>query len=350
MSAPVKVRGRVVRTGGVSFRVHDRTVVVCLALLAAVVGIGLVTMTTGDFELTVSDVVKSLIGQGDGASDFIVLTLRLPRLLTGILVGAALAVSGGILQSLSGNPLASPDIIGFTQGAATGAILVIVLVDGSMVQIGAGALVGGVATAVVVYLLAFKQGVQGFRLILIGIGISFIMLSLNKYLITRASLTDAIAAQAWQVGGLNGRGWEHVQVVGLAVVVLLPLALHFGRRLALMEMGDATAKGLGVNAERTRLALIAISVGLAAVATAAAGPVSFLALAAPQLSRRLTGSAGAGLVAAALMGALLLTAGDLAVQRLFSPAQLPVGFATGALGGLYLLWLLAHEWRRGIAR
>jgi len=350
VSAPVKIRGRVVRTGGVSFRVHDRAVVVCLALLAAVVGIGLVTMTTGDFELTVSDVVKSLVGQGDGASDFIVLTLRLPRLLTGILVGAALAVSGGILQSLSGNPLASPDIIGFTQGAATGAILVIVLVDGSMVQIGAGALVGGVATAVVVYLLAFKQGVQGFRLILIGIGISFIMLSLNKYLVTRASLTDAIAVQAWQVGGLNGRGWEHVQVVGAAVAVLLPLALHFGRRLALMEMGDATAKGLGVNAERTRLALIAISVGLAAVATAAAGPVSFLALAAPQLSRRLTGSAGAGLFAAALMGALLLTAGDLAVQRLFSPAQLPVGIATGALGGLYLIWLLAHEWRRGIAR
>jgi iron-siderophore transport system permease protein len=350
VSAPVKVRGRVVRTRRVSFRVHDRTVVVCLALLAAVVGTGLVAMTTGDFELTVVEVVKSLTGQGDGASDFIVLTLRLPRLLAGILVGAALAVSGGILQSLSGNPLASPDIIGFTQGAATGAILVIVLVDGSMFQIGAGALVGGVLTAVVVYLLAFKQGVQGFRLILIGIGISFIMLSLNKYLITRASLTDAIAAQAWQVGGLNGRGWDHVQVVGLAVAVLLPLALYFGRRLALMEMGDATAKGLGVNSEATRLALIAISVGLAAVATAAAGPVSFLALAAPQLSRRLTGSAGVGLLPAALMGALLLVAGDLAVQRLFSPAQLPVGIATGAIGGLYLIWLLAHEWRRGIAR
>jgi len=351
VSAPVKaVRGRVVRTGQVSFRFAERTVLVSLVLLVAVVGIGLVTLTSGDFELTVAEVTKSLIGRGDGASDFIVLTLRLPRLVTGILVGAALAVSGGILQSLSGNPLASPDIIGFTQGAATGAILVIVLVDGSMVQIGAGALVGGVATAVVVYLLAFKRGVQGFRLILIGIGISFIMLSLNKYLVTRASLTDAIAAQAWQVGGLNGRGWDHVRVVGLAVAVLLPPALYLGRRLALMEMGDATAKGLGVDSERTRLALIAISVGLAAVATAAAGPVSFLALAAPQLARRLTRSSGVGLVPAALMGALLLTAGDLAVQRLFSPAQLPVGIATGAIGGLYLIWLLGYEWRRGIAR
>ncbi len=348
MSAPVK--GRVVRTGHVSFRVAERTVLVSFALLLAVVGIGLVTLTTGDFELTVGEVVRSLVGQGDGASDFIVLTLRLPRLVTGVLVGAALAVSGAILQSLSGNPLASPDIIGFVQGSATGAILVIVLVDGSMAQIGAGAVVGGVLTSVVVYLLAFRQGVQGFRLILIGIGISFIMLSFNKYLITRASLTDAIAAQAWQVGGLNGRGWDHVQVVGLAVAVLLPLALHFGRRLALMEMGDATAKGLGVDSERTRLALIAISVGLAAVATAAAGPVSFLALAAPQLARRLARTAGAGLVPAALMGALLLTAGDFAVQRLFSPAQLPVGIATGAIGGFYLIWLLAHEWRRGIAR
>jgi iron complex transport system permease protein len=348
VSAPV--RGRVVRTAHVSFRVADRAVAVSFALLLAVVGVGLVTLTTGDFDLTLAEVVKSLVGQGDGASDFIVLTLRLPRLATGILVGAALAVSGAILQSLSGNPLASPDIIGFVQGSATGAILVIVLVDGTMVQIGAGALVGGVLTSIVVYLLAFKQGVQGFRLILIGIGISFVMLSVNQYLITRASLSDAIAAQAWQVGGLNGRGWDHAQVVGLTVAVLLPLALYFGRRLALLEMGDATAKGLGVDAERTRLALIAISVGLAAVATAAAGPVSFLALAAPQLARRLTGSAGAGLVPAALMGALLLTAGDLAVQRLFSPAQLPVGIATGALGGLYLIWLLAHEWRRGIAR
>jgi iron complex transport system permease protein len=354
VSAPVRdrraVRGRVVRTGQVSFRFAERTVLVGLALLTVLVGLSLATLTSGDFELTVPEVVGSLIGRGDGASDFIVLTLRLPRLVTGILVGAALAVSGGILQSLSGNPLASPDIIGFTQGAATGAILVIVLVDGSMVQVGAGALVGGVATAVVVYLLAFKRGVQGFRLILIGIGVSFIMLSLNKYLITRASLTDAIAAQAWQVGGLNGRGWDHVQVVGAAVAVLLPLALYFGRRLALMEMGDATAKGLGVDSERTRLALIAISVGLAAVATAAAGPVSFLALAAPQLARRLTGSAGVGLAPTALMGALLLVAGDFAVQRLFSPAQWPVGIATGALGGLYLVWLLAHEWRRGIAR
>ncbi|HEX6344491.1 FecCD family ABC transporter permease [Umezawaea sp.] len=350
MSAPVKVRGRVVRTRHVSFRFADRTVLVSLALLLAVIGVGLVTLTSGDFELTVAEVANSLIGRGDGASDFIVLTLRLPRLLTGILVGIALAVSGGILQGLSGNPLASPDILGFVQGSATGAILVIVLVDGGMAEVGAGALVGGVATSVVVYLLAFKQGVQGFRLILIGIGVSFIMLSLNQYLITRASLSDAIAAQAWQVGGLNGRGWDHVRVVGSAVAVLLPLALYFGRRLALLEMGDATARGLGVDAERTRFALIAISVGLAAVATAAAGPVSFLALAAPQLARRLTGSAGAGLVPAALMGALLLVAGDLAVQRLFSPAQLPVGIATGAIGGLYLIWLLAHEWRRGIAR
>jgi iron complex transport system permease protein len=318
VSAPV--RGRVVRTAHVSFRVAERAVAVSLALLLAVAGVGLVTLTTGDFELTIAEVEKSLV------------------------------VSGAILQRLSGNPLASPDIIGFTQGAATGAILVIVLVDGGMAQIGAGALVGGVLTAIVVYLLAFKQGVQGFRLILIGIGISFVLLSVNQYLITRASLTDAIAAQAWQVGGLNGRGWEHARVVGAAVAVLLPLALCFGRRLGLLEMGDASAKGLGVNTERTRLALIAISVGLAAVATAAAGPVSFLALAAPQLARRLTGSAGAGLIPAALMGALLLTAGDLAVQRLFSPAQLPVGIATGALGGLYLIWLLAHEWRRGIAR
>ncbi|MFD1152386.1 FecCD family ABC transporter permease, partial [Saccharothrix hoggarensis] len=259
---------RTVRTRAVSLRFSDRALLVGTALAALTVVAAVATMVTGDFPLTVGEVLATFLGQGDGYADFVVFTLRLPRLITAVLVGAALALSGAILQSLSRNPLASPDIIGFTQGAATGAIAVIVLAQGSMVATAIGATTTGLITSAAVYLLAFKQGVQGFRLVLIGIGVSAMMLAVNSYLLTRASLESALAAQTWLVGGLNNRGWDQAEVVAQALVVLLPCALVLGRRLALLEMGDSTATGLGVNAERTRLALLAVSVGLAAVATA----------------------------------------------------------------------------------
>ncbi|WP_082403448.1 FecCD family ABC transporter permease [Saccharothrix sp. NRRL B-16348] len=338
---------RTVRTSAVSLRISERALLVSagIAVLTAVAAVA--TMVTGDFPLTVGEVLSTFVGQGDGYADFVIFTLRLPRLITGLLVGAALALSGAILQSLSRNPLASPDIIGFTQGAATGAIAVLVLAQGSMAATALGATVAGLLTSTAVYLLALKQGVQGFRLVLIGIGVSAMMLAVNSYLLTRATLESALAAQTWLVGGLNNRGWDQAQVVAVVLAVLLPCALALGRRLALLEMGDSAATGLGVNAERTRLALLAVSVGLAAVATAAAGPISFVALAAPQVARRLTGASGPGLAASALTGGLLLVVSDFAVQRLFPTTQLPVGIATGAIGGLYLVWLLAHEWRKG---
>ncbi|MGH3621349.1 MAG: FecCD family ABC transporter permease [Sciscionella sp.] len=291
--------------------------------------------------------LDALLGKADSATDFVINTLRLPRLLTGLSVGAALGLSGAILQSLSRNLLASPDIIGFTNGAGTGAIMVVVLVHGSMTQISAGAVLGGVLTSLAVYLLAFRRGVAGYRLILVGIGISAIMLSINSYLITRASFADAITAQIWLIGGLNGRTWSQAVPVLITLAVLLPLALLAQRRLTMLDMGDDAVAALGVNVEHTRLELLLISVGLAATATAMAGPIAFVALAAPQLARRLTRTTGPGLLPAGLMGALLLSASDLAVQRLFAPTLLPVGIATGALGGLYLMWLLGHEWRRG---
>ncbi|MGA6166182.1 FecCD family ABC transporter permease [Amycolatopsis magusensis] len=331
--------------GRISLRVPTRAVIVCAVLAIAVAIVSVVSLTTGDYKLSVPEVVATLFGQGPPGADFIVTTLRLPRLLAALLVGAALAVSGAILQSLSGNPLGSPDIIGFSHGSATGALIVIITTTGGMLETALGALLGGMVTAIVVYLLAFKRGMHGLRMVLIGVGVSSMLLSANSYLITRASLQDAVSAQAWQVGGLNGRGWEHVQPVAIALAVLLPIAAYYGRRLSMLEMGDDAAKGLGVPVERSRLVLFGVSVTLCAVATAAAGPITFLALAGPQLARKLTRAAGPNLLASALMGAFLLVASDLGIQRLFPSQQLPVGIATGVLGGGYLAWLLAVRWR-----
>ncbi len=334
--------------GGLSVRVTPRAIIVVALLAVAVFFVGAVSMTTGDYPLSVGEVIQTLFGFGDKGTEFIVTTLRLPRLLTALLVGGALSVSGAILQSLSGNPLGSPDFIGFTEGAATGALMVIVVVHGGMLQVSLGALVGGIVTATVIALLATKGGVHGFRLILIGIGVNAMLLAFNSYLITRSTWQDGIAAQAWLVGGLNGRGWEHVVPVAIAVGALLPLAFVYGRRLSLLEMGDDSAMGLGVPVNRSRLVLIAASVGLCSVATAAAGPIAFLALAAPQLAKRLTRSSGPGLAAAALMGMLLLVGSDLITQQVFGDAGLPVGLVTGAIGGLYLAWLLVS--RAGLSR
>ncbi|WP_018685837.1 FecCD family ABC transporter permease [Actinokineospora enzanensis] len=340
------VTGTPVRAAGVSFRAHPRGVIVVLALLIAVAGLAVLALFTGDFHLTLDQLVNTLNGEGTGGQEYVVYDLRLPRLAVAILVGAALGVSGAIFQSLSRNPLGSPDLIGFSSGSATGAILVLIVFGGGVAQIALGSIVGGIVAAVLVYGLAYRTGVQGYRLILIGIGVTAVLGSLNTYMLTRAGLRQAQAAQVWLVGSLNGRGWSEVVPMAIALGVLLPAAVVLGRKLNLLEMGDETATMLGVRVEPARLTLVVVSVALTAVATATAGPITFVALAAPQLARRLAGSAGPALLPAAAMGSALLLGGDVLSQRVFGQNALPVGVATAALGGVYLAWLLASEWRR----
>ncbi|MCL7378238.1 iron chelate uptake ABC transporter family permease subunit [Streptomyces sp. 35G-GA-8] len=349
--APRVISGRVVRIGpgGISLRVRGRVFAVTVLLLLALVVVVGVTLTTGDLPLSVGEVLKALTGSGSASADFVVNTLRMPRILTAVFVGAALAVSGAILQSLTRNSLGSPDIIGFTNGSAVGALVVIIVLHGSMTQIAFGALVGGLATALAVNLLMVGRGLQGFRLVVIGIGVSALLLAVNSYLITRATFQEALEAQAWLIGSLGNRLWTHANAIGLALAVLLPPAFLLSRRLSMVEMGDTTATALGVDVTRTRTILLIISVALAAFATAVTGPIWFIALAAPQVVRGLTRSSGPVLLPSALMGAVLLALSDLVVQRVFAPALLPVGTATGAIGGLYLIWLLITESRKSRA-
>lgn len=343
--------GRVVRLAplGWSLRVAPRSVAVGLALTMLLVVLLILSIGTGDYPIAPGDVVWTLLGGGDQGTRFVIETLRLPRGLTGALVGAALGVGGAIFQSITRNPLGSPDIIGPVQGASAGAVLEILVFGGGTFAIAAGAVVGGLTTAMVVYLLALRRGVEGYRFVLVGIAISFMLIAATQYLLTRASLDLAMTAQVWLTGSLNGRGWEHGQPVACALIVLLPLTALLARPLRMLELGDEAAGALGVTVERSRLALIFVAVALVTVATASAGPVVFVALAAPQIARRLTRATGPGVGCAALTGAVLLVGADYASQRLFGDTQLPVGVLTGALGGLYLIWLLIREWRKETA-
>ncbi|MFJ8045505.1 FecCD family ABC transporter permease [Kitasatospora sp. NPDC096147] len=346
--APVLIPGIRVRVGSsVRLRIAPRSAWTGLGLLAALIAVAVTTLGTGDFQVSPADVVRALAGQGTQATDYVVNTLRLPRLLVGIVVGAALGLSGAVFQSLARNPLGSPDLIGFETGAATGALLQILVFGGGAFAVAAGAVGGGFATALVVYLLAYRRGVHGYRLIVVGIAAGALLSSVNAYLMTEASIDEAHAASVWLTGSLNGRGWTQLGPAALAVGLLLPVVLVLGRHLRIMETGDAAAKALGVPVERSRLVLVVVAVLLSAVATATAGPIGFVALAAPQLARRLARAPGVTLLPSALMGAVLLCLADLAAQRVLAPVQLPVGIMTAAIGGVYLVWLLTHEWRAG---
>ncbi|MER7229021.1 FecCD family ABC transporter permease [Streptomyces rubradiris] len=341
-------RSRAVRTpGGLSVRLDPRALTVVVLLLVAACAAGVALIGTGDARIPAADVLRTLAGNGTAYQDFIVNELRLPRVLVGLLVGACLGLGGALFQSISRNPLGSPDVLGLSQGSTAGALTVIVLLSGSASQVTAGALAGGLATGLAVYLLAWKQGVHGYRMVLVGIGVNAVMTAVNGYLLTKADLVDAARAVVWMTGSLNGRDWAQVWPLLALCVVLVPLVLVNARGLRMMEMGDDISHALGVRVQWVRLLLMVSAVLLTAAATAAAGPVSFVALTAPQLARRLTRSPGPNLVPSLCMGATLLVAADWASQRAFGADQLPVGVVTGVLGGAYLLWLLVTERRAG---
>ncbi|MEU9608084.1 iron chelate uptake ABC transporter family permease subunit [Streptomyces sp. NPDC048057] len=334
----------VLRCGPFAVRWHRRSAGVALALLLLCCGVLLWSLTTGDLALGVHEVVAALTGRADGVTRTVVVTWRLPRAVAALVFGAGFAVAGAVFQSLTRNPLASPDVIGFSSGAYTGALVVLTGVGGTYLDVAAGALVGGSATAVAVYLLAYRGGVQGFRLIVVGIAVSAMLTAANTWMVLRAQLDVAIAAAVWGAGSLNGVGWDRVAPACTVVLVLLVVLAGCQPTLRVMELGDDGARALGVRVERSRLLLLLIGVVLTAAVTAAAGPIAFVALAAPHIARRLTRSPGVPLTASALTGALLLAVADHAAHHLL-PRALPVGVLTVVVGGAYLVWLLAREQR-----
>jgi iron complex transport system permease protein len=346
-----RIPGHAVRVGGgISLRVRRRPIVVAAAMVLVAAVLFVVALATGDFPVPLGDVLASLTGRGDAGTNFIVLDLRLPRATCALLAGIALAISGAIFQSLTRNPLGSPDIVGFEQGASVGALIVITILAESGAAVSAGALGGGALTALAVYALAFRRGgTSGYRLILIGIAIGFMLVSITDFLLARARIEEAEEATRWLLGSLNSRGWSDVIPLAIALALLLPLTIPAGRTLRVLELGDDAAYSLGVRVERARLGLVGLAVALVSVSVVAVGPIGFVALTAPQIARRLARTPEPPLLCSALTGAVIVLAADLAAQHLVSGRDLPVGVMTGAFGGLYLAWLLTTGWRAGRA-
>ncbi|MGE2733619.1 FecCD family ABC transporter permease [Mycolicibacterium vaccae] len=334
--------------GRLAIRVSRRGTLITVIGWAAALSVAMMSLTLGEFPITVSEVLDVLAGGGSLIDRDVVLGDRLPRALTGLGVGAAFALSGAILQRIARNPLVSPDVIGINSGAALAALFVLTVLGGSGAMLVVSALAGALFTAAVILLIAYQRGLYGFRLVLVGIGVAAMLTSGISYLLTRADVHEAMSAAAWLTGSLANRDSLHVAVIGAALGIAAPILAVLARQLRLLELGDDLATSLG-SRQGHRVALVLVAVALAAMATAAAGPIGFVALVAPQIARRLLAERHTGLAPAAAIGALLVVGADLAARLVFAPVGMPVGVVTAVLGAPVLLFLLARANRIGSA-
>lgn len=313
-------------------------------LVAAVLALGAaalfwLSLAIGNGLLPFNEVIGGLTGRGSMSTVFIVQELRLPRAAAALLIGLALGMAGTLFQRVLGNPLASPDFLGVAAGASTMTVAAIVLGTANALLLPVSALAGAASTAVLVYVLAWRRGVSAYRFILVGVGVGTFAQSITSYLVARAEMRDARAALTWLVGSVGMASPATLTLLAVTVGLSVPAGLYASRVLRPLELGDATARVLGARAQRDRLAVLGIGVALVAVATAAAGPIAFVAMIAGPLARLLLRRAGHSIAAAALTGAIILQIADLIAQHAL-PWQVSTGVVTGVFGAPYIAWVL----------
>lgn len=346
---PSQVPG--VRLGRTSFVWRPWIVCVTALLAAATFLVFCLSIGVGDFPIGLPQVVATLFGRGEQVDQFVIMDLRMPRALAGVVVGFALGISGAITQSVARNPLASPDILGITSGASAVAVFLVTASGGAAAAVtdsvgpSVAALLGGLGTGLLVYFLAWRRGIDGFRLILIGISVSAVMQAVTTWLLVNADIRDVAQAQAWLVGSLDNRSWDQVEVALWGTIVLLVVVAGVAFQFRPLHLGDDVAGGLGVRYGAVRAVMLLCAVLLAGFGVSAAGPVPFVALVAPQVAMRLTRFPTPPMVASGVVGALLLLGADL-VARTVLPIDLPVGVVTAAIGGPFLVFLLVRANRR----
>ncbi len=330
----------VLRAGRGSFLLHRRALLVAVVLTVLLALAVVASLCVGEMFVAPSEVVRVLLGL-PSPDKLVVGTLRLPRLVTGLLVGGAFGASGALIQTMARNPLASPDIIGVTHGAGAATVAAMTFGLASYDVLPYVSVAGGLFVALLVYLLAWRGGLTASRFVLVGIGISVALGSLTRLLVTKGDYLVAQQAKTWLTGSLNGRGYDQAAPLATVLVLLVPFLLWAARAQRGFAFDDDTATALGSRPGRVRLGLSALGVVLASVATGAAGPVDFVALLAPQIARRLTRTAHIPLLCSALTGALIVVVADLLARRLLAPLELPVGVFTALVGAPYLMWLIA---------
>lgn len=330
---------RMVRTRFFSARLNVRVLLFAVIAFLVLALLSVWAMTLGSFRIPFVDVARAVVGEGAADHEFIVRTLRLPRVISAMFVGASLAMAGAIFQGLVRNALVSPDIIGINTGAGLLAVFWIVTGQSSAL-LPVAAFLGAVLTAIAIYVLSWKGGISPNRLILVGIGMGAILSALTTFLIVRYPIEIVRPAVVWQMGSLYGSNWSEVRILVSSFAILAPAAIILTWPLRTMQLGDDVTRGLGMPLERTRLGLIGIGCGLSAIAVAFSGPIGFVALMVPHAARMIAGPlSGSVMLFSAILGGCFLLLADIVGQH-FLPVALPTGVVTAAVGAPYFLFLL----------
>ncbi|RKN76023.1 FecCD family ABC transporter permease [Paenibacillus ginsengarvi] len=318
-------------------------------LAAAALVLAVLCLSIGSVSVPIRDVLLSLFGMNGEGNDLIIRQFRLPRIVAALLIGAALAVSGSLLQGVIRNPLASPDLLGVTGGASVAVVAFMTVFTGYSIHfVPVIAIAGAFAAAAVNYLFAWRKGVTPSRLVLIGIGISTAMSALTMFLLLSGPAYLAAQVLNWMTGSLYGTNWSYIKAIWPWIVALIPLSLLYAKELDIQALGEETAVGLGSRLQLSRLAAMLLSVALAGVAVGIAGTISFIGLLAPHMARRLVGNRyGIVIPTAALIGAIVLLLADLAGRTLFQPLDIPAGVFTAGVGAPFFLYLLFRRKRPG---
>lgn len=324
-----------------------RHVMLWIVLTALILVLGIVTLTAGKLGLGLTDLFALFGGEATPTTTFVLEKLRGPRLLVAILAGAAFGLSGSLFQTVTRNPLGSPDVLGLAAGAGAGVAVVSLFSTGLPTPIGA---LAGAGVAIGFVAIATGSGFSSTsRVIIAGIAVAAMATAVTQFVVTATLRDEAGRLAAYLVGSLNARDLGHAGLIAMALLVALPLLIALNPRLQLMELGDELATSLGGKATTTRTWAIVVSLMLAAMAVAVAGPIAFIALMSPHAARMLTRSSGPNLIASALIGAVLMVLADLSVQQLPVLDGLPVGIITAGFGGVFLGYLLLREFRKGQA-
>lgn len=323
-----------------------RHALVVAMLLCLVMTVFALTLSLGQSFTPPGDVVRVLLGENAQGAAFAVGQLRLPRAALSVLAGLSFGLGGVAFQIMLRNPLASPDIIGISSGASAAAVFAIVVLSLKGPVVSIVAVIAGLGVALLVYGLSSRNGVAGTRLILVGIGVAAMLESVIAYILSQAPAWSLQEAIRWLTGSVNGAQLNQAAPLLLALTVFGGLLLSRARDLEALRLGDDTAAALGVSVSRTRVMIIVAAVGMIASATAVTGPIAFVAFLSGPIAARIIGNNGSILIPAALVGAVLVLAGDYAGQFLL-PSRYPVGVVTGALGAPYLIFLIVRVNRTG---
>lgn len=319
--------------------------VVCAVLAILLAAMALLALSLGSAGFTVSQIIRGLLSQENGNIHVVIYNLRLPRVIMAMEVGASLAVSGALLQAVMRNPLADPGIIGVSAGAATAATTVLLIYPAMLSLVPLFAFGGAVFACVLIYVLAWREGVDPVRLILSGVAINTVLGAYNAFL-QMLNADNLSGVLAFMNGSLSGVTWDRIYVITLYSAVGLLLSAGCMKSANILQLGDEMAVSLGVDVNRVRIFLSAVGAFLAAATVAVAGMIGFLGLVVPHICRMIVGSDYRALLpVSALMGALFLLAADTLGRTLVSGMEIPVGIVMAATGGPFFLYMLRKKGR-----